>query len=296
MAVQIVTQTPTLTAAAYGAWGQAIHNALSALGFVNTADTGQVNWTTVSGGANPAAGALVGYEVWRFADTLQSTRPIYFRVEYRTASTSAYGYLQFLFGTGSDGAGNLTGSATNTISMHGFNSGSVGGGTGDWRLSSDGSNLFALGAWGSVASRAGNQALLFSRTQNNDGTYNSDGWWWHNSDSSVLSSVGIYNAAGNAVSNTSTTNGGFAPLGNSTGSTLTSGADLYLAPLMVIVAGKVSPPSNVYACYPGDVADGATITISGHTFLAVTTTFSKTVVMNAANASDVTGKHLIKWE
>ena len=81
------------------AWVNGIHNALAALGtIVQTADTGQINLTT----ATKAAG---GYEIWRFADSLQSTAPVFIKMSY-----SGNPQITFAVGTGTNGAGTLTGS------------------------------------------------------------------------------------------------------------------------------------------------------------------------------------------
>lgn len=111
MALNGVTNslTPTnATDATFRAWGSGISAKLLAAGFVQTADTGQINWTTV---LTPAAiSTPQGYEIWRFADTLQATAPIYFKIEYGSGITAAANPgLWFTFGTGSNGAGTLTG-------------------------------------------------------------------------------------------------------------------------------------------------------------------------------------------
>jgi len=86
-----------------------IHNIFSGGAFVQTSDTGQINLTTVTkpGAANTSA----GYEIWRFDDALQSTKPVFLKIEYGTSSSSAAVFaIWFTIGTGSDGAGTITGS------------------------------------------------------------------------------------------------------------------------------------------------------------------------------------------
>lgn len=92
-------------------WGSAISAALVASGLTVTADTGQVNWATVT---HPGAiNTKAGYEIYRFNDSLQGANPIYFRIDYGTgAPASGAGPCTWLtVGTGSDGAGNITGTA-----------------------------------------------------------------------------------------------------------------------------------------------------------------------------------------
>lgn len=99
------------------AWGAGISAALAAAGLVKTADTGQVNWTTTSFTAS-GTGQLIGYEVWRFNDALQATAPVFIRVEYRT-STGYYfcGAVRMAVGSGTNGAGALTGSVSDGTSF-----------------------------------------------------------------------------------------------------------------------------------------------------------------------------------
>ena len=67
--------------AGFRAWGAEFHAQLLACGLTQTADTGQINWTTVT---RPGAGVMAGYEVWRFNDTLQSTVPVFLKFEFGT--------------------------------------------------------------------------------------------------------------------------------------------------------------------------------------------------------------------
>lgn len=95
----------------FRAFGSGLSTLLAAMGLVQTADTGQINWTTVTrpGVQNTAA----GYEIWRFNDTLQATAPVYLKLEWGIGPGNG-GYLQAMsmwvtIGTGSNGTGSLTG-------------------------------------------------------------------------------------------------------------------------------------------------------------------------------------------
>lgn len=93
--------------AAFRTWGSAYASKFASMGLVQTADTGQINWATVTvaAGANTAQ----GYEIWRFADTMQATAPIFIKIEYGSGAAAANGALWFTLGNGSNGAGTLTG-------------------------------------------------------------------------------------------------------------------------------------------------------------------------------------------
>jgi hypothetical protein len=85
---------------------------------VRTADTGQVDATTV---ALPANNSVGGFSVWRANDALQATTPIFLRIEFTRhttgdATNSPPGY-SFQAGTATDGAGNLTGVVSSKASM-----------------------------------------------------------------------------------------------------------------------------------------------------------------------------------
>lgn len=94
------------TAAQFRAWAQFIHDSI-VLGLVNTADTGQIDLTTVA--APAASNASMGYKIYRFDDTLQATAPIFVKVEFGCAFTVTLPSIWITIGTGTDGAGTITG-------------------------------------------------------------------------------------------------------------------------------------------------------------------------------------------
>lgn len=95
------------TDAQFRSWGLAFHNSLIAVGLTNTADTGQIDFTTV---LIPAPGASGGYKIYRFNDALQASAPIFIRIDYGIdASGAAVPQMWVQIGTATDGAGTLTG-------------------------------------------------------------------------------------------------------------------------------------------------------------------------------------------
>lgn len=91
---------------------QAIETALSGCGLVQTADTGQINTSTITHPGSTAT--LLGYQIWRFNDSLQGTAPIYLRVHYYTGShaSGASPNVRITVGQGTNGSGTLTGLLT----------------------------------------------------------------------------------------------------------------------------------------------------------------------------------------
>jgi hypothetical protein len=93
-------------------WGKGLSDAMTAVGFTKTADTGQIDWTTV---AKPAgASTFQGYEIRAFTDDLQASNPVVVKIEFGSGAGSAtYPGLQITVGRASDGAGTLVGEVTN---------------------------------------------------------------------------------------------------------------------------------------------------------------------------------------
>lgn len=91
--------------AAFRTWVAEIITQLAAVGLTQTADTGQINTSTVTRAAGNTA---AGYTIWRFSDTLQSTYPVFLKLEFGSASSgNAYPQMWVSISTGTNGAGTL---------------------------------------------------------------------------------------------------------------------------------------------------------------------------------------------
>jgi hypothetical protein len=95
------------TDAKFRAWGSANSTALASAGLVQTADTGQINWTTVT--KPGVASTKAGYEIWKFNDSLAGSKPVFIKFEYGTNGGTSSGGVWVSVGTGSNGSGTLTG-------------------------------------------------------------------------------------------------------------------------------------------------------------------------------------------
>lgn len=186
MAAQVVSAAPTnATDAAFRAWGSGISAALAAAGLVKTADTGQINWTTVL--APTTTNTQVGYEIWRFSDALQSTYPVFVRIDYGSNFYFAVNpQIWVTVGTATNGAGTILasgsfpGAATTQLAV--LSSGNV-----DWHsasvsniyVDSDAGASLLIAGWynaagsGNIADTGG--LLLVERTREFDGTANGEG-------------------------------------------------------------------------------------------------------------------------
>jgi len=180
--------------AAYKAYYSAIAAAIaSALG-PRTADTGQVDWATV---ATESAGVTRDYEIYPFGGAIQSTAPLFIRFDYKGGNTAGTHGVFVTTGTGTDGAGNLTG-VTSPATVPGTMSG-VPAGTRAVYAASDRDSYFTLVYDADVigSSNTGTlavAAVVVERTRSLAGDANGDGWVVHSWKQSTTTAA-LYNGA-----------------------------------------------------------------------------------------------------
>jgi hypothetical protein len=266
MTTSSLTAAPTQsTDAEFRTWCQAVHDSLAAVGMVQTSDTGQINLSTVT---KPGAGSTVaGYEIWRFNDALQSSYPVYIRLEYGSGSSATNPRLGGRVGTATNGVGDLTvsGAYMNAV-KNGYTS---------MTASTTARNIWASGDSGRLAlivwpgADTGTQSfthfeLYIERTKDNTGTATSD---------AVIVLVGHGQAQGNhfnfllrhdtagSVSNRSEAGG---PMWNDSG---VQNTDVYLFP--IFVKGNVATKQKVYGplsdlllYYDSDIAKNTNVSVS----------------------------------
>jgi len=90
-----------------------LHAAFTGAGLTQTADTGQINFTTVTcpGTTNTDA----GYAIYAFADAAQGTDPIYLKIVYGTGASGGSCQYKVQLGQGTNGAGTLTGTLSTQL-------------------------------------------------------------------------------------------------------------------------------------------------------------------------------------
>jgi hypothetical protein len=100
----------------FRAWVSGISTQLGAMGLVKSTETGEINLATVT---RPlAVSTFQGFQIWKFADTLQGSFPIYIKIRYGSSNNFASTPgIQIDVGTGSDGAGNLTNDRTGAMDI-----------------------------------------------------------------------------------------------------------------------------------------------------------------------------------
>lgn len=269
------------TDATFRAWGSAISAALATAGWVQTTDTGQINWTTVIRpvGVNTAA----GYEIWKLADTLQATAPIFLKIEYGNGPATTLPGVWTTVGTASDGAGTLTSiagsgtSVTTRTAVHPSNSAdSWQGGVLPIHVNGDGSSL-VLAMFPNTAPTNAASGMFFAveRFRNWDGTPNGDGFL------AIWASNGV-NSAGTGKSQCVYFTTTVAQPGQLTGlpgvvvqpggsASCVVGSTLYPLPVLPMWGGKTqAPAAMVLEVLRNDVAAGNNFAVThygvAHTF------------------------------
>lgn len=241
--------------AAFRAWGLALHNAIAACGLVQTADSGQINWATVT--APGALNTKQGYEIWRFADSLQATAAVYIRFDYGSSTLNQYNPgIWWRLGTGSNGSGTLTGLTTTEYHL---GMASTSASATMCRVSGDTNRLlFAL--W----CVAGKQGILFSieRTKSAAGIDTSEGiltvsWDPHSTDPATMQRQQAYTfAAGESTVENSL--GALLPTFG-TGATGTATA---LYPIFLSKGTFFNPLLNVLLAFESNITPGTQISFT----------------------------------
>ncbi len=260
------------TDAKFRAWVAAVHNAMAGAGFVQTADTGQINPATVL--KPTAVSTVAGYEIWRFDDALQSTAPVFMKLWYSSSSvTSGNGMALYVHvGTGSDGAGYLTGLISN-LSPGIFTSSTAVSNTSASVMAchTAGYGMILPGALVNATNNAG--LCVIARTCNTSGTLTGEGvaiYRQGTANSLLMTASGISFTTGTVF-------GAVAPRSAvvSTTASMASGDAVPMgknyAPL-----GKPVPVNSVLSYYGPDVATLSTFSTpvwgaTAHTFLALGT-------------------------
>lgn len=110
------------SAANFRAWA-VFYRDTFALGWTDTAATGQIDLTTV--GAPGANNTSMGFKVYRMADTLQSTAPIFVKIEFGSGASITTPAVWLTIGTTHDGAGTIGNVGLARLQMQGVDGGAT---------------------------------------------------------------------------------------------------------------------------------------------------------------------------
>lgn len=250
------------TDAQFRAWGSAFSAILAASGLVQTADTGQINWATVT---LPATSVVGGYEIWRFNDTLQGTTPIFIKIEYATASNPGRPAAWFTVASGSNGSGTLTGttySARNTFSTNTTTSGST------YPLfACHTEGFFGVSAFRRWASGSYSFTFFVCRTCDTSGTLTSTGVVTYNGAGALLRVVYVGGTLYAAASS------GYCMIPGSQVTTLDGSGNVQLFRHFMMQPDLVCVP-QLLSFYGGEISTETTFTatpvgVTAHTYLAL---------------------------
>lgn len=155
----------------FQAWCQGLAAQLVAAGMVKTTDTGQINNATVTkpGAANTAQ----GYEIYKFSDALQASYPIFFKIEYGSATAATDPGIWITVGQSSNGAGTITGTVTARIQIRSGGTKSNGVSLTSY-CSGDGSRLSLMSNY-DPASNSFSLGVIIDRLRDSSGTATTDG-------------------------------------------------------------------------------------------------------------------------
>lgn len=278
----------------FKSWAQAISNAFSAFGWTQTTDTGQVNWGTI---ASVPSSTFV-YEVWKAADALASTMPIFVKVQYGFSSTSPR--FQITVGTGSDGAGNITSQVISSAPWAASgNLTNQGASTFPCYFSGSAGEFRAL-MW-SVSTSTPNITAFFTIERSKDGSGNNTASYVTvtaaGSGASSISNQQTVTAS--AAANRET---GIVALagtnGSNTGAALGTVAALPVFPLLGLVG---NPMLGLMVAFASDVAANSTCTVasmygSTHTYIAFNPGGLLSNALGARNINGATMAGLMRYE
>lgn len=109
------------TATDWQGWGQDFEAMIQAAGLVKTGDTGQIDWTAQAVPTADLNNSIRGYAMYRFADALQATSPIFIKFEFVAAAYpvgNLWGWSwRVQFGTATNGAGALATNFSGNVYM-----------------------------------------------------------------------------------------------------------------------------------------------------------------------------------
>lgn len=250
MATGDFTTTPSNASdALFRAWGLAIETALTVSGgLIKTADTGQIDWDTVL--APTVVSTKKGYIILRFDDALQASAPVFIRMDFGSYTSSASNpAIWITVGTGSDGAGNITGVCFAETTMGGTAAASA------ISYYSVSTNRFLLFLWVGVTMT---NIISLERSRNSAGTETSEavmliryskalGAWKNRY--VLLSGVATIDYDGVSVSAPSSGNGISSP-------------DINAYPIRFFKPNETCPSINILGYVSGDFTVNATYTIT----------------------------------
>jgi hypothetical protein len=271
-----------------------ISSALATLGWVQAADTGQVDWDTIA--AVPASNAYV-YEIWRADDALAATCPIYIKMEYGTFGTGAGAgpRIRISVGTASSGAGALSGVSSGTY-QHGVTVTPTGASLWDCYFSGN-AGEFRMLMWRNCTTAGSPYAFIVERSKSAAGV-DTDEYW---SALMLIGNVpsGLYQiTVMPSISAMRTESGGICCYSLASVTGLFNGT-VFACPVFPIIGKLGNPMLGAACCLGADVGEGQVVTVETygvfHDYIASKGTNS-TFKYLGTTYTNATGALLMRWE
>lgn len=282
------------TAANYRLWAAFISQQFYNFGWTQTSDTGQITSGSIGSLPNWSAVALptsitTNYEVWKANDASASTTPIYIKVEYGATSTTIQ--IRITVGTGSSGAGAITGATIGPIII-----------TNNTTYANNGSTSIPCFASGTAGE------IRFIMWQGN-ATYDTIFGIERSKDSSGNVTTGYFTflccCAPGTNANQQTILGSLVTLKEtniitftSTTGTMNFNGTTAAAPVFPLVGFIGNPMLGFASALAADVGEGATVTVSiygsNHTYLATKAGSLSAIGKLSTNGSN--GAVLMRYE
>lgn len=238
-------------------WGLELSTRLGTIGLTQTSDTGQIDWGTVT---RPGTNTDAGYEIWRFNDTLQATAPIFIKLFYGTGGTANGPRLQFQIGTGSNGAGTLTGTTTSTINCTANNSAAPTGTPPYFSTLcyTEGHLGLVFKHNAGISTGRAKMSLLITRTVDENGDFNATGCFvsWPNTGNTISSSQNTLSIRFATPAQVYTTNTNFVVVpGDESTSTVDGDTQAYI---FWMITPQVRPVISQCAVYSNEITINST--------------------------------------
>ena len=280
MATVQVPITSDLTAgdAPFRASALAVHDAIIACGWTQTADTGQINFATVT--KPGATGTVAGYAIYKSSDALSATKPIYLKLEFGTGNSATQLGFWLQFGTSTTGAGVLTGQTSTRRQMI---PGAVGVGLTSY-FSGDGGRIAAAICVGGLTGSTTGMYFSVERSHADDGSYDGTGfYWWRASNASVTSQFIPFTGAIFAE-DTRTPAMMYQPV-----STGVYGTDTGVYPQLPFLGKWLNPLTNFLSYYRADISAGSQIPVRlygvDHNYITMGPGYDTTITALASPAA-----------
>lgn len=238
-----------------------------------TADTGQLANPVVA--ARPSTNTSAGYWILKWDDG--TSTPLYFRIDVGTGVSASTPRIQWQIGSGSDGAGNLTGAVTSqtTVSVNAPAASAVTNYTSYLCCATGGFGLLWKGTANS-SSQTGEAFVLVGRSIDDSGVVNNDGYLTVSPANSPTSwSAQSVNLSNNVVFSTSgstmpSMSYSIIPMGIT--SSVVGGNAQYFRCFAAYPLGR--PIGHMVACIAGEFSMGTSFagesgSITDHTFLSL---------------------------